>query len=123
METLHNAFDTDRLHFKELQDITGIKLTCESCDCKYYVPVRKCKCNYSSSQNNSSADFLDTAVFDNPYLCTHFWSSSSIANTFREDICRRWFRCANFSDECTAKNTELWAMCFECDKYIMKLFS
>jgi hypothetical protein len=74
----------DNTEFLQLQKEVSRELTCENCNCKFYVIGRRCNASYRElTCNNSSVD-IEHTIFKNPYLCMHFWWASEYAFNFRE---------------------------------------
>ena len=107
----------DNTEFLKLQGSIGKELTCENCDCKYYIIGRRCWVTYKGTLSEGfSSDPIDISIFNNPYICRHFWGASSYALKYREDQFLKVFTCKNKTPKCTKRNTD-WAPCYQCNNY------
>lgn len=79
----------DNTEFLQLQQEVGKELTCENCDCKFYVLGKRCKALYRGTLNTISSEPIDYTMYINPYLCIHFWWASKYAFEFRE---KQWMK-------------------------------
>lgn len=107
----------DNTEFLKLQESIGKELTCENCDCRFYVIGKRCHSSYYKvplAENQSKP--IDNTMFYNPYICRHFWWASSIALAYREAQFLKVFTCRNKNLRCTNIDTD-WAPCYQCSKY------